>query len=482
MANQTVDVVVIGAGPAGYPCAIRLAQLGKKVTVIEKGIVGGVCLNVGCIPSKALIHASSTLDRMEHSSDMGFEVAGKTKVNMPKLIAWKETVVKKLTGGVASLLKANGCTLISGEAQFTGPKTLTVKTASGTDTITFNTCVIATGSRPMKLPLPGFEIDQKRILDSTGALALSQLPKTMLCIGGGYIGLELGTVYAKLGTKVTVIEGTSNLLSGVDPQLTAVVEKKLRARGVEILLNAKVKSAKSSKDSVEVSFEDGGKTRTEKYETVLVTIGRTPNHEGLGLEKAGLKVDSKGFLTVGPQRQTSVPHIYAIGDIAGQPLLAHKGTKEGIVAAESIAGKKTAYDVLAMPAVIFTDPEIATVGLTEAEAKQQGFTITIGVFPMAANGRALTMGEPDGFMKMIGDSKTGRLLGVHVVGCEASNLISEAALAIEMGAQVEDLALTVHPHPTLGEVTMEAAEATLGHAIHIFQKKTTPSTQPQAQI
>ena len=483
MANIQADVVVIGAGPAGYPCAIRLAQLGKKVTVIEKGVVGGVCLNVGCIPSKALIHAASTLDKLEHSADMGFELPkGKTVVNMPKLIAWKETVVKKLTGGVAGLLKANGCTLITGEAQFTGPNSLTVKTASGTDTITFKSCVIATGSRPSKLPLPGFEIDQKRILDSTGALALTTLPKSMLCIGGGYIGLELGTVYAKLGTKVTVVEGSPNLLSGVDPQLTAVVEKKLRARGVEIVLNAKIKSAKSAKDSVSVTFEDAGKSRTESFETVLVTVGRTPNHEGLGLEKAGLKVDSKGFLTVDPQRQTQVAGIYAVGDIAGQPLLAHKGTKEGIVAAEAIAGKKSAYDVLAMPAVIFTDPEVATVGLTEAEARQKGLPISIGVFPMAANGRALSMGEPDGFMKMIGDSKTGRLLGVHIVGCEASNLISEAALAIEMGAQVEDLALTVHPHPTLGEVTMEAAEATLGHAIHIFQKKSAPSTQPRAQV
>ncbi len=473
--NQAVDVVVLGAGPAGYVSAIRLAQLGKKVTVVERGEIGGVCLNVGCIPSKALISAGTLFEKMKHGSEIGIEVTG-AKVNMPKLIDWKASVVKKLTSGVSGLLKANGCTVVKGEARFTGSKSMEVKMSDGTLNLTFNQCVIATGSRPTRLP--GFDVDQDRILDSTGALAETAIPKTMLCIGGGYIGLELGTFYAKVGTEVTVVEASAGLLGGVDPDLAKVVQKRLEKMGVKIKLGVGVKGQKAVKGGTEVTFVDGS---SAVYEKVLVTIGRTPNSDGLGLEKAGLKTDSKGFLTVDAQRRTSVPHFYAIGDVAGQPLLAHKGSKEGMVAAEAIAGKKVAYDVVAMPAVIFTDPEIATVGMTEAEAKAKGLTVNVGIFPMAANGRALSMNEPDGMVKMIGDAKSGRLLGVHIVGAEASNLISEAALALEMGAMVEDLALTVHPHPTLPETLMEAAEATLGHAIHIFQKKPAVSASPSVR-
>lgn len=482
MANtqQTADVVVLGAGPAGYPCAIRLAQLGKKVTVIDRAEVGGVCLNRGCIPSKALIHAGTMFEKMGHSSDIGIEV-GAPKVNMGKLMAWKETVVKKLTGGVAGLLKANGCSFLAGDAKFTSPKTLEVKTADGTVTVTFNQCVIATGSRPTKLP--GFEVDQKRIWDSTGALSQAALPKSLLCIGGGYIGLELGTFYAKVGTKVTVVEAFPNLLGSVDPDLTKIVARKLDKMGVKVMLKTSVKGCKVGSKNVEVQLQpEGGKATTETFDAVLVTIGRTPNSDGLGLEKAGVKLDAKGFIPVDAQRRTNVANIYAIGDIAGQPLLAHKGTKEGLVAAEAIAGKKVAYDVVAIPAVVFTDPEIATVGMTDAEAKAKGITTQVGVFPYAANGRALSVNEPDGMIKMVGDAKTGRLLGVHIVGAEASNLISECALALEMGATVEDLALTVHPHPTLPETIMEAAETTLGHPIHIFQKKASVSPAPQARV
>jgi dihydrolipoamide dehydrogenase len=464
------DVVVLGAGPAGYVCAIRLAQLGKKVTVIDKAEVGGVCLNRGCIPSKALIYAGGMYEKLSHVSEMGIEVEG-AKLNLPKLMKWKDSVVQKLTGGVAQLLKANGCQFIAGEAKLTGPKTLEVKTSSGVNTLSFNQIVIATGSRPTQLP--GFEVDQKQILDSTGALSQQELPKTLLCIGGGYIGLELGTFYAKVGTKVSVVEAGPGLLGGVDPDLTKVVTKRLEKMGVSISLKAQLRGCKKTPQGVEVTLHDGTSEKKQTFDKVLVTIGRTPNSDNLGLEKAGLKVDPKGFLTVDAQRRTSVPHIYAIGDIAGQPLLAHKGSKEGIIAAEAIAGMKSIYDVVAMPAVIFTDPEIATVGLTEAEAKAQGLDVRVGTFPYAANGRALSVAEPEGFVKMIGDGKTGRLLGVHIVGAEASNLISEAALAIEMGAHVEDLALTVHPHPTLPETLMEAAEATLGHAIHIYQRKAT---------
>ncbi|HUP56254.1 MAG TPA: dihydrolipoyl dehydrogenase [Bdellovibrionota bacterium] len=480
MANktETADVVVLGAGPAGYPCAIRLAQLGKKVTVVERQYVGGVCLNVGCIPSKALIYAGTMYEKMaNHGSEFGIEAKGVT-ANLSKMMKFKEGVVSKLTGGVGQLLKANGCTVISGDAKLTGPKSMEIKSGSDTVTLNFSQLVIATGSRPSKLP--GFDVDQKQIVDSTGALALKEIPGKMLCIGGGYIGLELGTFYAKVGTQVTVVEAMGNLLSGVDPDLTKVVARRLEKLGVKVLLNTKVKGQKAGKKGVEVTFTADGKDKTETFDVVLVTIGRAPNSDGLGLDKAGIKLDPKGFIPVDAQRRTNVPNIYAIGDIAGQPLLAHKGTKEGLVAAEAIAGKKVAYDVVAMPAVIFTDPEVATVGLTEAEARAKGLDAKVTQFPFVANGRALSVGEPDGMVKMISDGKSGRLLGVHIVGAEASNLIAEATLAIEMGAHVEDLALTVHAHPTLPEVLMETAETALGHPIHIFQRKAGASPGAQA--
>ncbi len=468
MATHQTDVVVIGAGPAGYVCAIRLAQLGKKVIVVEKANVGGVCLNVGCIPSKALIHAGTVFDRTQHAAEMGISIKG-AALDMKKLMTWKGEVVKKLTGGVGQLLKANGCTLLAGEARFTSATTLEVKTASGTDSIQFKQAVIATGSRPAKIP--GFDVDQELVLDSTGGLSQDTVPATMLCVGGGYIGLELGTFYSKVGSKVTVVEASPSLLGIVDPDLVRVVQKNLQKRGVEIMTSTMVKGVKKNAKSVEVTFSSEGGEKKQTFDRVLVTIGRTPNTENLGLDRAGVKIDSKGFIPVNERRQTSVPSIYAIGDVAGQPLLAHKGSKEGMVAAEAIGGLKTVYDVKAMPAVVFTDPEIATVGLTEAEAKAKGLGVTVGVFPYAANGRALSVAEPDGMVKLVSDSKSGTLLGCHIVGAEASNLIAEATLAIEMGAHVEDLALTVHAHPTLPETIMEAAEVALGHPIHIFKPK-----------
>ncbi len=468
MATIQTDVVVIGAGPAGYVCAIRLAQLGKKVTVVEKGMVGGVCLNVGCIPSKALIHGGSVYDKLLHAEEMGITVKG-ASLDFKKLMGWKGEVVKKLTTGVAGLLKANGCTLVTGDAKFVSATAIEVKASNGTDQIQFKNAVIATGSRPAQIP--GFDVDQKLVLDSTGGLSQDAVPSTLLCVGGGYIGLELGTFYAKVGAKVTVVEAGPALLGIIDPDLVKVVQKGLQKRGVEILTSTTVKSVKKNTNSVEVTFATASGEKKQTFDKVLVTIGRTPNTESLGLDRAGIKADSKGFIPTNEKRQTSVPHIFAIGDVAGQPLLAHKGSKEGMVAAEVIGGLKTVYDVKAMPAVIFTDPEIASVGLTEAEAKAKGLQVTLGVFPYAANGRALSVGEPDGMVKLVSDAKKGTLLGCHIVGAEASNLIAEATLAIEMGAHVEDLALTVHAHPTLPETMMEAAEVALGHAIHIFKPK-----------
>jgi len=480
MANkqEKADVIIIGAGPAGYPCAIRLAQLGKKVTVIEKGNLGGVCLNVGCIPSKALIHCGTLYEKIQHAGEFGFEIQG-VNVNIKKMMEHKDKVVNRMTTGVGGLLKANGCTVVNGTATLTGPTTLTVQTDAGPVDYTFNHCVIATGSRPT--PFPGLEVDQKTVWDSTGALSQDTIPGSLLCIGGGYIGLELGTFYAKIGAKVTVVEAAPSLLGMVEPELAKVVEKKLKATGADIRVGTFVKDPKVTSKGVEVTLEKDGKTETAIFEKALVTIGRKPNIEGIGLEAAGVRMDDHGFVAVNPQRQTNIPTIFAIGDIAGQPLLAHKGTKEGIVAAEVIAGKASAYDIISMPAVIFTDPEIATVGMTEKEASNAGFEVLTGAFPFAANGKAVSIGEPDGLVKMVADKKTGKLLGVHIVGPEASNLISEAALALEMGSYVEDIALTIHPHPTLGETMMEAAEATLGHAIHIFQRKANPPKAPNAQ-
>lgn len=469
MSTIETEVVVIGSGPAGYPCAIRLAQLGKKVTVVEREEIGGVCLNRGCIPSKALIHAGTQYDKMSHISEIGISVKS-AELDFKKLMTWKDSVVKKLTGGVGQLLKANGCQVVTGDASFTSSTTLEVKADGKTQTIRFKNAVIATGSRPASIP--GFEVDQKIVLDSTGGLSMDALPKSLLCVGGGYIGMELGTFYAKVGVAVTIVEAAPQILGLVDADMVRVVEKGLKKRNVTVLTSTKVKKITKKANSAEVAFTGAdGKETTQSFDRVLVTIGRTPNSETLNLARAGIKTDQHGFVPVNDRRQTNVPNIFAIGDVAGQPLLAHKGTKEGIVAAEAIGGMKTVYDVKAMPAVIFTDPEIASVGISETEAKDKKLDVTVGAFPYAANGRALSVQEPDGMVKLISDAKTGMLLGVHIVGAEASNLISEAALAIEMGAHVEDLALTVHPHPTLPEMLMEAAEVSLGHPIHIFKPK-----------
>lgn len=477
---QSFDVVVIGAGPGGYVAAIRSAQLGLKVACIEREFLGGVCLNVGCIPSKAMISATHFLHKAQHdAATMGINIKG-ISVDMPKLKSWKESVSAKMSGGVGQLLKGNGVTTIMGEAEFKSKTELTVKSKSGTESITAKHFIVATGSRPIEIP--GFKFDEKDIMSSTGALALETVPEKLVVIGGGYIGLEISGYLAKLGSKVTVVEASPAVLNGVvDPECAQVVARKLTKQGVEILTSAKAKGQKKVGGGYEVTIEIGGKEQTLKADKILITVGRKPNSDQTNLKAAGITIDEKGFIKVDAQRRTSVPTIFAIGDIACQPMLAHKASHEGVMVAEIIAGKNRVYDAKTVPAVVFTDPEIASAGMMESEAKAKGYNdLKIGKFPFGANGKAVSLMETDGFVKMIADAKTDILLGVHIVGPEASNLISEAALAIEMGARMQDIALTIHPHPTLGETMMEAAEATLGHAIHIIQKPLSRSKDAHA--
>ncbi|WP_413558495.1 dihydrolipoyl dehydrogenase [Bdellovibrio sp. HCB209] len=468
---QSFDVVVIGAGPGGYVAAIRSAQLGFKTAVIEREFLGGVCLNVGCIPSKAMITATHLLHKAQHNfKDMGLMIKGDINVDMKQLVKWKQSVSDKMSSGVGQLLKGYGVTHIKGDAEFKSSKEISVKSSAGTESITAKYFIVATGSRPIEIP--GFKFDEKDICSSTGALAFDEIPKRVAVIGGGYIGLEISSYLRKLGTEVTVIEAMPSLLAGVvDPDCANIVVRKLDKAGVKIMYGAKAKSQKKAKDGYEVTVEINGKDEVVKCDKILVTVGRRPNGDQANLKAAGIAVDERGFVKVDAQRRTNVSNIFAIGDICGQPMLAHKASHEGVLVAEVISGANRVYDAKTVPAVVFTDPEIASAGMTEAEAKAKGHTeLKIGKFPFGANGRAVSMMETEGFVKMIADAKTHVLLGVHIVGPEASNLISEAVLAIEMGARIEDLALSIHPHPTLGETIMECAEATLGHAIHIIQK------------
>ena len=471
--ERSFDAVVIGSGPGGYVCGIRLGHLGVKTAVIEKGEAGGVCLNVGCIPSKALIHAAKTFEKLGHADDLGIQVPGAPTIDMAKLQRWKGGVVKKLTGGVKQLLKGNGTEFISGRAVLAGKDAsgghrITVETNGKSETIIAKNVVVATGSRP--IVIPGFDIDGKRVIDSTGALALTELPERMVVIGGGYIGLELGTVYAKFGTKVTVVEAMPSLLSGMDKDCVKVVARKLKKMGVEVLLNTKAKRWEDSSSSASLTVETKDGEKTIETDKILLSIGRRPNSEGLGLDVAGVATDKRGFITINDQLRTNVAGIYAIGDVAGGMLLAHKASKEAETVAEVIAGHKAGMDLRTMPAVVFTDPEIASTGMTEDEAREAGHEIAVGKFPFAALGRALSVNDTDGFTKIITDKKTEEILGMHIVGNGAADLISEGALAIEMGAVSRDIALTVHPHPTLSESLMESAAASLGEAVHIINR------------
>jgi dihydrolipoamide dehydrogenase len=466
---RTTDVLVIGAGPGGYVAAIRAAQRGKKVICVEREKLGGVCLNVGCIPSKALIHASSVVDRAHDAGEMGIGL-GAISVDVQKMVAWKQKIVERLTGGVGLLFKHHKVEHVAGEATFVTPTKVSVKSSAGVEEIEAKDVIIATGSRPIELP--AFKVDGVHVLGSTEALALSAIPKKILVIGGGYIGLEIGTFLRKLGSEVVVVEATSSLLPGQDPDLVAVVHRGLKKRKVDIQLDSlaqRWEKIDGGTGGVRVWVKTPKGDKTFDVDWILSTVGRRPNSEGIGLEKIGVKVE-KGFIVVDSKRRTNVPHVYAIGDVAGQPMLAHKASREGIVAAEVIAGLPAEADYRCVPAVIFTDPEIASVGMTEAEAKAKGYEPVVGKFPFTANGRALSINEAEGFAKVVADKKTDLVLGVHIVGPEASELIAEGTLAIEMAARVEDIAATIHAHPTLPEAVMEAAEAVHGLAIHAITK------------
>ena len=469
-----VEALVIGAGPGGYVAGIRLGQLKKKALVVERDKPGGICLNVGCIPSKALITASKYYDKFRHGADIGI-LADNIRLDMTKLQSWKGEVVSKLTGGVRQLLKANGCDYRTGTARLTSRNTVVLQEpqkgegAEGPVLIQADNIILATGSRPIEIP--GFKFDGQLIVDSTGALDFAAVPERLLVIGGGYIGIEIGTIYAKLGARVTIVEALPAILSGTDPELAQVVARKLKKLGVEVMTGAKARSWTEKGGKAAVTLELGGgpagkQEATLEVDKVLVSVGRRPNSEGLGLEEVGVMID-RGFVTTDKRMRTNVPGIYAIGDLAGQPMLAHKASREAEVVAEVIAGHKAEMDVRVIPAVIFSDPEISSAGITAEEAEKKGHKVKIGKFPFAALGRAIANADTDGFVKVVIDADTKEVLGIHVVGNGASDIIAEAALAIEMGALADDISLTIHAHPTLPEAIMEAAKASLGEAIHI---------------
>ncbi|WP_332693796.1 dihydrolipoyl dehydrogenase [Halalkalibacter lacteus] len=463
-ANE-VDTLVIGSGPGGYVAAIRAAQLGQKVTIVEKGEMGGVCLNVGCIPSKALIAAGHRYHNAKHSEDMGI-IAEKVSVNFEKVQEWKASVVKKLTGGVEGLLKGNKVEIVRGEAYFASENSVRIMDEKSAQTYNFKHCIIATGSRPIEIP--AFKYTD-RVINSTGALALKEVPKKLVVIGGGYIGIELAGAYSNMGTEVVVLEGSKQILGGFEKQMAKLVERRLKKNGVDFKMEAMAKGVEQSETGVKVTAEVKGKEEVIEADYCLVTVGRKPNTDELGLEQIGVELNDRGVVKIDKQCRTSVSNIFAIGDVVEGPPLAHKASYEGKIAAEAIAGEKSEVDYLAIPAVVFSDPELASVGYTEAEAKEAGFDVVASKFPFAANGRALSLNETDGFMKLITRKDDGLVVGAQIAGPNASDMIAELGLAIETGMTAEDIALTIHAHPSLGEITMEAAEVALGTPIHIVK-------------
>ncbi len=463
-------VAVIGAGPGGYAAAFYAADLGLQVTLIDnEKNPGGVCLYRGCIPSKALLHVAKVLDESKHAADWGIEF-GAAKVDIDKLRDYKDRVVDKLTSGTGQVAKLRKINYVQGWASIVDGKTIAVKQADGAaQTIAVDYIILATGSLPTKIP--ALASDSPRVLDSTGALDLPEIPKTMLVIGGGYIGLELGSVYAALGTKVSVVEMTAGLLPGADRDLVRFLAQRVEKIYDKVMVSTKVTSMKASKDSVTVSFEGEGAPKEATYDYVLVSIGRRPNAKVDGLDKTKVKVDARGFIETDGQRRTAEPTIFAIGDVAGEPMLAHKASHEARVAVEAIEGHKAVFEPAAIPAVVFTDPEIAWAGLTEADAEKQGIKVDVARFPWPASGRAIAIDRVDGLTKLLIDPATERILGVGIVGSGAGELIAEGVLAIEMGATASDVKLTIHAHPTLSETVMESAEVFFGQATHVYKPR-----------
>ena len=463
------EVLVLGAGPGGYTAAFRAADLGKQVVLIEKHTkLGGVCLNVGCIPSKALLHVAKVISEAEDVAHHGVTFA-KPTIDIDGLRNWKESIIKKLTGGLTALARQRKVQVVQGSAKFTSPNHVAVEIKDGKKTISFDTAIIAAGSSVARIP--GFPYDDPRIIDSTGALQLQDVPKRLLIIGGGIIGLEMATVYEALGSKITVVELMDQLMPGADKDLVKPLHKRIEKRYEAIYLKTKVSKIEAQKSGLKVTFEGEQAPEPQLYDRVLMAVGRRPNGRDIAADAAGVTVNERGFIPVNIQMRTNVPHIYAIGDIVGDPMLAHKAVHEGKVAAEVIAGHHAAFEPLTIPSVAYTDPEIAWMGLTETQAKAQGIEYEKASFPWAASGRALSVGREEGSTKLLLDPKTRRILGAGIVGVNAGELIAEAVLALEMGADMEDIGLTIHPHPTLSETLGFAAEMAEGTITDLYMPK-----------
>ena len=465
-ADIQTEVLVLGAGPGGYTAAFRAADLGKQVVLVERyPSLGGVCLNVGCIPSKALLHVAKVITEADEAAHTGITF-GKPAIDIDKLRAWKSAVVGKLTKGLSGLAKQRKVQVVTGRGEFSSPHTLRVETAEGVKTIAFENCIIAAGSSVARIP--GFPYDDKRIIDSTGALELANIPKRLLVVGGGIIGLEMATVYDALGSKITVVELMDALMPGADQDIVKVLQKRISKRYEKILLRTKVSHIEALKEGLKVTFDAAGTLSTDTFDAILMAVGRRPNGRDIKVDAAGVTVNERGFILVDKQMRTNVPHIYAIGDICGEPMLAHKATHEAKIAAEVIAGHKAFFDARTIPSVAYTDPEIAWMGLTETQAKAQGIEYDKAAFPWAASGRALSTGRDDGMTKVLFDKTTRRVLGAAIVGVNAGELIAETVLALEMGADAADLCLTIHPHPTLSETVAFAAEMAEGSITDLY--------------
>jgi len=470
--SMHAEVLVLGAGPGGYTAAFRAADLGKQVILVERhASLGGVCLNVGCIPSKALLHVARVINEAGEAAQHGVTF-GKPQIDIDKIRFWKDGVVTKLTGGLKQLAKQRKVQVVQGEAKFATPNSLVVATAEGDKTISFDHAIIAAGSSAARIP--GFPYDDPRLIDSTGASQLQDAPKRMLIIGGGIIGLEMATVYDALGSKISVVELADGLIPGADRDLVRPLHKRIEKRYEAIYLKTKVGKIEAQQSGLKVTFEGENAPEPQLYDRVLLAVGRRPNGRDIGAKAAGVAVDERGFIPVDKQMRTSVPHIYAIGDIVGEPMLAHKASHEGKVAAEVIAGHKAYFEPLTIPSVAYTDPEIAWMGLTETQAKTQGIAYEKANFPWAASGRALSIGREEGATKLLLDPQTRRILGAGIVGANAGELIAEAVLALEMGADMEDIGLTIHPHPTLSETLGFAAEMAEGTITDLLAPRKKP--------